>query len=265
MPSCGTGAFEKSFLHDYGSALCRRRAEDDAQRHGGADAGMDDPCRGMPRLNWDGRDLGRDPMVASWRPSATTPGPRRSSSAADSTSPADHGEGREKLNAFDYFTQGREWPEDVVADGTSAAHGYDSLGHALEAAVLGASHDDPNARLSRDGDTAELMERVVERYGGDPALLRRQESLADSLGRMAAGYVDDINWSMNENDPTSMFAPRKGRRVGRSPAMRSSGWTLPVSSSAPWGSIRTPMRKSPRPSRSVRSACSKRRWAPTAR
>ncbi len=203
------GSFEKSFLHDYGSALVA--AERKMTRNG-----MVAPTQawmthgGMPRLNWDGRDLGRDPMVGFMEALGHHPRAATEFFSGGFDLPADHGEGKEKLNAFDYFTQGREWPEDVVADGTSAAHGYDSLGHALEAAVLGASHDDPNARLSRDGDTAELMERVVERYGGDPALLRRQESLADSLGRMAAGYVDDINWSMNENDPTSMFAPRKG-------------------------------------------------------
>ncbi|MFI6208718.1 hypothetical protein ACIBAI_20310 [Streptomyces sp. NPDC051041] len=50
------------------------------------------------------------------------------------------------------------------------------------------------------------MEKVVEAYG-DPALLKKQEALSGSIGRMTAGYIDDINWALNENRSDSMFAP----------------------------------------------------------
>jgi hypothetical protein len=53
------------------------------------------------------------------------------------------------------------------------------------------------------------MEKVVNTYD-DPKLLKKQEALSDSIGRMGAGYIDDINWALNENRYDSMFAPGPG-------------------------------------------------------
>ncbi|MFE2142940.1 hypothetical protein ACFXA3_14570 [Streptomyces sp. NPDC059456] len=85
-------------------------------------------------------------------------------------------------------------------------HMPDALGHALEAATLGHAWDDPAPRLERNEISARIMEEVVTKYGGDAALLNSQESMADSLGRMGAGYVDDVNHALNGNDPKSVFA-----------------------------------------------------------
>ncbi|MEV6654124.1 hypothetical protein [Streptomyces sp. NPDC051219] len=85
----------------------------------------------------------------------------------------------------------------------------DALGHALETATLGHAWDDPNPKLVRDETSAGIMEEVVAKYGGDAGLLKQQEAMADSLGHMGAGYIDDINWALNENRPESMFAPGK--------------------------------------------------------
>ncbi|RPF40845.1 hypothetical protein EDD96_4625 [Streptomyces sp. Ag109_G2-6] len=84
----------------------------------------------------------------------------------------------------------------------------DALGHALEAATLGHAWDDPKPELHRTETGAHVMEAVALKYGGDAGLLMRQEVLADSLGNMTAGYVDDVNWALNENDQRSLFAPR---------------------------------------------------------
>ncbi|MEU6882643.1 DUF6571 family protein [Streptomyces sp. NPDC046712] len=89
----------------------------------------------------------------------------------------------------------------------SVAYMPDALGHALEAATLGHAWDDPSPKLVKDETTVEIMEKVVEKYGTDPGLLKKQESMADSLGTMGAGYIDDLNWALNENDPKSMYAP----------------------------------------------------------
>ncbi|WP_327236416.1 hypothetical protein OG349_23145 [Streptomyces sp. NBC_01317] len=85
----------------------------------------------------------------------------------------------------------------------------DAFGHALESATLGHAWDDPHPRLVRDETSAGIMEQVVEKYGGDPALLKQQAAMADSLGNMGAGYVDDINWALNDNEPSSLFSPSK--------------------------------------------------------
>ncbi|MFD6323133.1 hypothetical protein ACFWOL_09735 [Streptomyces sp. NPDC058442] len=92
----------------------------------------------------------------------------------------------------------------------SLGHMPDALGHALEAATLGypAGHPDPG--VVRDADNAAVMQQVMEKYGDDPGLLKEHhEAMADSLGVMGAGYIDDINWALAKNDPGSVFAPGK--------------------------------------------------------
>ncbi|MFJ9739119.1 hypothetical protein [Streptomyces sp. NPDC101166] len=84
----------------------------------------------------------------------------------------------------------------------------DALGHALEAATLGYPAGHPDAGVVRDADNAAVMQKVIEKYGADPGLLKKHhEALADSLGVMGAGYIDDINWALAKNDPDSVFAP----------------------------------------------------------
>ncbi|WUG01614.1 hypothetical protein OG803_19710 [Streptomyces sp. NBC_00467] len=117
---------------------------------------------------------------------------------------------------LDYFTSESytEFPGDINGhfntEEIEKAKQYmpDALGHALESATLGHAYDDPTPELIRDGESVAIMESVVDKYGGDADLLDRHGSLSDSLGRMGAGYVDDINWALNDNDQTSMFAPR---------------------------------------------------------
>lgn len=54
------------------------------------------------------------------------------------------------------------------------------------------------------------MQKVMEKYGADPGLLKEHHSaMADSLGVMGAGYIDDINWALAKNDPESVFAPSR--------------------------------------------------------
>ncbi|WP_225631551.1 hypothetical protein [Streptomyces solaniscabiei] len=86
----------------------------------------------------------------------------------------------------------------------------DALGHALEAATLGYPAGHPDAGVVRDADNAEVMQKVMEKYAADPGLLKEHhEAMADSLGVMGAGYIDDINWALDKNDPNSVFAPGK--------------------------------------------------------
>ncbi|MYX72372.1 hypothetical protein [Streptomyces sp. SID3915] len=85
----------------------------------------------------------------------------------------------------------------------------DALGHALEAAALGYPAGHPDGGVVRDADNAEVMQQVMEKYGADAKLLKAQEAMADSLGTMGAGYIDDINWALDKNKDESIFAPGK--------------------------------------------------------
>ncbi|MEV5175990.1 hypothetical protein AB0L10_33985 [Streptomyces flaveolus] len=86
----------------------------------------------------------------------------------------------------------------------------DALGHALEAATLGYPAGHPDGGVVRDADNAAVMQKVMEKYGADLGLLKEHhQAMADSLGVMGAGYIDDINWALDKNDPDSVFAPGK--------------------------------------------------------
>ncbi|KRD16997.1 MULTISPECIES: hypothetical protein [unclassified Streptomyces] len=86
----------------------------------------------------------------------------------------------------------------------------DALGHALEAATLGYPAGDPNPNVVRDEGNVAVMQKVMEKYAADPGLLKEHhEAMADSLGVMGAGCIDDINWALTKNDPDSVFAPGK--------------------------------------------------------
>ncbi|MFE3742209.1 hypothetical protein [Streptomyces sp. NPDC059134] len=85
----------------------------------------------------------------------------------------------------------------------------DALGHALESAALGYPYDSPDAKVVRDEDNADVMKQVMQKYGSDAGLLKTQEALSDSLGTMGAAYIDDINWSLEKAEESSVFAPTK--------------------------------------------------------
>lgn len=204
------GNFEKGFLRDYGNALVVTERQMTHDGRISPDHRWFSTPGGISHLNWSGTDNGRDPMTGFMEALGHNPKASTEFFNSNIDLTPDDSKDDKKLNAFEYFTEDRDWPEDITGDGQSNKYGHDSLGHALESATLGHSYDDPNAKLNKDADTVKLMEKVVEKYGGDPELLKKQESLADSLGRMGAGYIDDINWALNDNDETSMFAPGKG-------------------------------------------------------
>ncbi|MFF7078252.1 hypothetical protein [Streptomyces lavendulae] len=89
-------------------------------------------------------------------------------------------------------------------------HMPDALGHALEAAALGHAWDDPKPELHRTETGAAVMAAAAAKYGGDAGLLHHQDVLADSLGNMTAGYVDDVNRALSSDPDHSVFAPRDG-------------------------------------------------------
>ncbi|WP_299527927.1 hypothetical protein [uncultured Streptomyces sp.] len=110
-----------------------------------------------------------------------------------------------------YLTKDRVWLPDAYAMGgdDKVIAGHDALGHALEAATTGWSYDaDPMAGKDplvpggldrRTAETAAVMEQVAFLYGGEdgPKMLHEQSQLADSLGKMGAAYIDDIDYSLS--------------------------------------------------------------------
>ncbi|MEU2505550.1 hypothetical protein ABZ621_12630 [Streptomyces sp. NPDC007863] len=120
---------------------------------------------------------------------------------------------------LDYFASEKyaSFSDHITGDDPSKAKAYmpDALGHALEAATLGHAWDDPRPELHRDETTARIMRDVVEKYGdGAEFVKKHQSALADSLGNMGAGYIDDLSWALTDNDPRSANAPHvEGRSL----------------------------------------------------
>ncbi|WP_225801548.1 DUF6571 family protein [Streptomyces sp. NK15101] len=125
-------------------------------------------------------------------------------------------DGNEIKNYLDFFANEKyEFFADVEGhnpDDLTKTMGYmpDALGHALESATLGHAWDDPTPELKRDETSAGIMQSVVDKYGGDAELLKKwQPTMADSLGNMGAGYIDDLNWALDKNSPDSVYHPTK--------------------------------------------------------
>ncbi|MFD9727156.1 hypothetical protein [Streptomyces sp. NPDC059072] len=124
-------------------------------------------------------------------------------------------DGRPIGNYLDYFTReggamsfadvGRNDPKDMAG---TEAYLPSALGHALESATLGHAWDDPQPVLVKDETTAKITQGVIEAYS-DAKLLKEQEGLVESMGRIGAGYLDDLHWALDvEGGQQSVFAPR---------------------------------------------------------
>ncbi|MET9656628.1 hypothetical protein [Streptomyces sp. NPDC006510] len=104
-------------------------------------------------------------------------------------------------NYLDFFANDKwdSFPdaESGAPEGVKGAADYmpDAFGHALEAATTGHGWDDATPVLNRDEATAAIMKDVINTYGGDSGLRERHAALKDSLGRMGAAYIDDLNYS----------------------------------------------------------------------
>ncbi|MFF9015253.1 hypothetical protein ACF09C_20095 [Streptomyces sp. NPDC014870] len=157
--------------------------------------------------------LGHSPEAAKQFFSAEPTAYNRDGTAGGTLDLGKHKDGAKVTSYLDFFGNEKyasfpdidgHHPDDVKKSG---AYMPDALGHALSAATLGHAWDDPSPKLLKDATTVEIMEAVVEKYGNDPGLLKKQEAMADSLGVMGAGYLDDINWALNENHPGGIYAP----------------------------------------------------------
>ncbi|WP_051840502.1 hypothetical protein [Streptomyces sp. NRRL F-5126] len=135
--------------------------------------------------------------------------------------PPKDADGKEIKSYFKFFANGDYQmapdstsldPKDMKA---AASYTTDAFGHALESATLGYPYDDPNpdpteAMKHRDALSASIMKQVITTYGGDSGaelIFKHQQALSDSLGNMAAGYVDDLNWAASGDHADSAFAP----------------------------------------------------------
>ncbi|MFJ8978446.1 hypothetical protein [Streptomyces sp. NPDC102282] len=181
-------------------------------------------------LNFYGKhDRGRDPMTGFMEALGHNP----DASTQFFAQPEDTGKTVDKDGEVNehlkYLTQDRIWLADPTHEGDSKVNaGKDSLGHALESATTGYAYDSdpmtgkdplhPGSLDHRTAATAGVMEQVAYLYGSEkgPEMLHKQSELADSLGKMGAAYIDDIDYSLSgigdhSKDDGSFPAKYEGR------------------------------------------------------
>ncbi|MFF0090879.1 hypothetical protein ACFYSF_13110 [Streptomyces canus] len=202
------GEYDNSFLQSYGDALLKTEKpwNDGDANHG---LGLDRLWTGNLNsgdLNFGSKnDRGNDPMTGFLEALGHNP-----EASAKFLSDDAH---------FDYLVGGEEdtkarvWPHDTAFGGDrDKIGGYDSLGHALESATLGEPYgtDPSHPNRGMDGAT-EVMEQVVKRYGTDSDLVNDRDGLQDSVARMGAAYMDDLNYAVSDIGAGGNLIDKDGR------------------------------------------------------
>ncbi|MFR9673344.1 WXG100 family type VII secretion target [Streptomyces sp. TR02-1] len=204
------GEWDNEFLTDYGEKLI---ATERALTGDGLDPKIlwDHPVGTRPSLNIGApNDLGTDPMTGFME------------ALGHSSPEVSDGEFVEQSAAtefladqknYEYLMEQREWPEDGSQNSDQSA-GYDSLGHALEAAVTGHPYDEaPSGDLpAHTQEQASLMTMVVHDIAERDSLAR--EGMYDSLGEMAAEYLPDFNQELHKDaDSAESLFPTSGAKA----------------------------------------------------
>ncbi|MFE7773186.1 hypothetical protein ACFU5O_04655 [Streptomyces sp. NPDC057445] len=199
------GDYDDKFLRNYGNALV---VTENKMTHGGSLPPGRAWFQPQPsHLNWMEGGNGQDPMSGYMEALGHSPKASTEFFNSDIDLTPENAKDDKKLSAFDYFTKDRDWPEELNSKGDMTKEpGYNALGHALESATTGHPYDAPTEGLKdvRTAENAEVMQKVVERYGDDPKYMHEQPGIDDSLGKMGAAYIDELDRSMEQEDGSSM-------------------------------------------------------------
>ncbi|MEE4595030.1 hypothetical protein V2J94_24610 [Streptomyces sp. DSM 41524] len=197
------GEYDKDFLYDYGKGYKDPNSHDKDGRTGGLiefDRKHKDALKGLwspngytPYLSFGkGSDQGMDPMAGYMEALGRNP------EAAQSLFYR-KGYEEDPLATADpdlkYLLQDRNWPNGNPLAASDRGYGYDELGHALEAATLGHPYDQPELGLHRTPASANVMAQAVVMVAENSGLAEDKPGLSDSLARMGAGYIDNLDWA----------------------------------------------------------------------
>ncbi|MFD7136028.1 hypothetical protein [Streptomyces sp. NPDC059894] len=204
------GEFDTKFLNDYGDKLYNFEKNLNAPELWASGGQYYDA------LNFDAakNDDGKDPMTGFLE--ALGHNPEASTKFFENTEHFNYLTGVETKNG----PEPRIWPQDSAdfvsnPDQEKELPGFDSLGHALEAATTGHNYEDgPSPETSAHSkEQAAIMNRIVGTMSEHPELVR--EGMGDSFGRISAEYMSDIHRALDPNKGSleSMF-PNSGTDAG---------------------------------------------------
>ena len=182
------GDDEKDFLGDYGSLMAFEKS------HKGTDPKeLWQPDGYETYLNFGaGTDHGLDPMAGYMEALGHNPDAAKELFHSGSRAESDKDSGNLDPD-LKYLLDERKWPD--MPNNTKGSEDFDELGHAIEAATLGIPYDQPELGLRRDNMTANVAEQVMVYVGDQPKYLDDHKGMGDSLAKMGAGYIDDLNWA----------------------------------------------------------------------
>ncbi|MFF7098036.1 hypothetical protein ACFY9A_37480 [Streptomyces rubradiris] len=195
------GDYDDQFLNQYGDKLL---AYDKRMNGQGINAWVNNINQGD--LNYWGHetDRGRDPVTGFLEALGHNPGASTQFFAQPSGTGTTVDKDSEVNDHLKYLARERVWVSDAsFGGGHDHVAGRDALGRALEAATTGypadASPKEIAAGDRRTAATAGVMEQVAHLYGGEdgPEMLHDQPELADSLGKMAGAYIDDLDYELS--------------------------------------------------------------------
>ncbi|MFF0450937.1 hypothetical protein ACFYT4_31925 [Streptomyces sp. NPDC004609] len=201
------GDYDDEFLNDYGNRLVAFDKE-----HNVKDLSPWVNNWNQGDLNyWGKNDRGRDPMTGFLEALGHNPGASTEFFAQPDGAGNTVDKESEVNENLKYLTKERIWLSDAPMMGgdDKVVAGRDALGHALESATTGHAFDaqamsgkepmTPGSGDLRTAETAGVMEQIAYLYGSEdgPKMLHSQPELADSLGKMGAAYIDDINYSLS--------------------------------------------------------------------
>jgi hypothetical protein len=186
------GEYETEFLKDYGKSLFafERKHEGDLE-----DLWYVDDHRA--RLSF-GSDSGNDPMAGYLEALGHNPEAAKEMFRSEEWEKTP-GNSESMDPDLRYLLLEREWMKDPEPGGKGhKGYGYDELGHALEAATLGIPYDQPERGLNRDDATANVTMQTVLAVGSDIDYVSDRPGIGDSLAKVGAGYIDDLNWAVSD-------------------------------------------------------------------
>lgn len=214
------GDYDDQFLNDYGEKLI---AFDKERNVKDMSPWINNWNQGDLNF-WDKNDRGRDPMNGFLQALGHNPDAASQFFAQPEGTGGGVNKNSELNDHLKYLAKDRIWLPDPTLDGErDFIAGHDALGHALDAATTGYSYDAGTDAIKAGGDhrtvaTAGVMEQVAFLYGSEdgPKMLHDQPELADSLGKMAGTYIDDLDYELSGiGDHSKDAGDFPARYVGR--------------------------------------------------
>ncbi|MFD7700974.1 hypothetical protein [Streptomyces caelestis] len=197
------GDYDDQFLNDYGNKLV---GYDKKVNGESINLWVNNVNQGDLNFWSYKNDRGRDPMTGFLEALGHNPDASTQFFASPDVA-SDPNDKNFKVNEhLKYLTQERVWVSDTTLQGDDDyVAGRNALGHALEAATTGFAYDTDVKDIiaagggHRTAETAAVMEQVSYLYGSEdgPKMLHEQPELADSLGKMAGAYIDDIDYGLS--------------------------------------------------------------------